>query len=485
MTDPGEELIAYFKLAAVNGQADRLNRLLQLLVEHVSENGCETDVPSIVIERLCRFIDLHSHKAMPPGELAPYLAQLTSKLTLFLASCLKQDYQFGSLDADRLFRLNKLLLHSGYGQHLQEFRDVFWCGVGTGQIPLAEQEKKIGLSKARQKKPKVAVIVAGQIRAWRKAAESLVPLISGADARVFMATWDKSGYRPQAGKKFKEQNRAYYKMIMSGSFADFLVDEGLDAEEVLSIMPGVRDQLVGEVNADEIKAGFGAEMFEVHSEDVFNSKYNSIANDLEAKFPRELSENSVANPLNMFKLVYLREKANDLSRDFVGHTGESFDYKLFVRPDYIHASDYPLADIIADYRLADNEILIDAMHPDSLFIFSDCFALGRASAMDQYFDQWKNFMSPDLTSGRVSCPVKPHDRIAEHLWREGLATRFIRGVRHRRDEVTKITDEEISYQIHRLLDAADSQPVRSERADTINILKKFVERSGETKAASV
>jgi len=357
-------------------------------------------------------------------------------VTDLLRVLIKQGASFTSKEAAQIFSLNRIFLHADSLIARQDFMKVCDAGLQSGQLAFAGVGRISNLRKITRKQPKIAVIVAGQIRGWKDASKSIQHFLEGTDSDVFLQTWEKSGFRRIT---ISPESHPHLFRTFPDTFCHFLIKNNINPDALMESLPNFRSTLIAPVNADILKEAFGARLVAVKQEQNCMLQFTKQANDLASKY--SWLKILHADPVVMFKMLYARWLGNQLAFRYAAENSVSYDYKVFLRPDcLIDTGKHNLAGILENYNLSTDEIIVDD-HDPNLEVVSDYLAIGRPSAMDCYFNQWERLLHPDFTAWLASCPQRPHLRLPDNLLLDGLRLRYVKGLRNGFDESTRVSTD--------------------------------------------
>lgn len=321
-----------------------------------------------------------------------------SDILLVLLDCVRSNFAFSiwrwcrknlSVYSDlAIYRISRLLMAEG-----------LW-NLHDRSLKLLKKTGSPLLFSCTRKKPKVAVLVSGQLRQFEAAASSVKVFLKNCDPTFFVSCW-----RDRGGKTGGAMNIAQLKRILPPEFIDAIPPNLTRDGKLFSMFPEVYNALLERAHEpianDYISRNYGESSFiEVEDEIVFESACKS---DQYLK-----NTNYDINTLKMYYKIYK-------SLMLCVRSNEKFDYAIRIRPDLsitgaINFSNLPLSN---------NHLYVDNVWANGT---GDQLAIGKFDDIEKYCNLWsfRDVYFNKATQSKYDSYYETHGLMACHLHRNDI-----------------------------------------------------------------
>ncbi|QDG36256.1 hypothetical protein FJN13_16210 [Alteromonas mediterranea] len=277
-----------------------------------------------------------------------------------------------------------------------------WVKNRLNRLRLYDLESTGSNSGKAYQKPKVAVIVTGQLRGEGDSLPSVRDFLEGTNYSIFFNVWDKYGFRAPAANALSLN---HLRRLFDDSFVDLLQEYQVDFETYNGTF-GVTDFLQSKkAESADLKSYFSGQEVQVHvePEEGFEKRFDALLNRLSSF---HADEGGFAKPSNMLKMLYM----NYLSLEQIKKSVESFDYILRVRPDFIINPHHNCCELIQNVNL-DDVVITDEWHGE----ISDQFALSSKKNMITYLELFSFLEKAEAPLLDITNLSKPHKRLTDYF----------------------------------------------------------------------
>lgn len=277
------------------------------------------------------------------------------------------------------------------------------------------------------RRPRIAVLVVGQLRSHRDSLPSLDRFCQGLDVSYFFVSWNKSGLRLPTPEQMTVHHleRGFPKVVV-----DALVEAPERAPALLDNLSSVRALFERPVTAERLASLLPQARTKVVDEAAFEVE---AAEKVEALWRLHAQYQHHTTPLNSAKMTYMNSAGERFLSDCEAASGERFDYVFRVRPDVLMRRPGDLQQLVNVVEAVaegerDSMVVVDhaSTHPGTYL--GDIFTFCSRSAMRLYCKLWERWDEAVHGCGAIGGLTLPHLRLADYLLEQGVAVKAVEGL---------------------------------------------------------
>lgn len=291
-------------------------------------------------------------------------------------------------------------------------------------------------------RPRIAVLVVGQLRSHRDSLPSLVRFCEGFDVSYFFVSWNKSGLRLPTPEQITVHHleRSFPKAVVEALLeapdrAPALLDK-LAAVRALFERPVTTERLAGLLPQARAQAVDEAQ-FEAQAEAKVEALWR-----LHAQYQHHTT------PLNSAKMTYMNAAGERFLGECEAASGVVHDYVLRIRPDVLLkgvGTLYHLLGLVESVAESerDHVVVVDHVESHPGTYLGDIFTFCTRAAMRSYCSLWQRWDEPVAGAGAIGGLTLPHLRLADYLLEQGTAVKAVEGLTAGFDSSRGYTPDEL------------------------------------------